>query len=613
MKNYMKYPIIPIAFFYVNGIFFSELFFKQFSYKFALFFLFLLFLPFLFFFFFFNKKVLSSRLNKIYSLLIFCLFFFLGIYSYENFKDENKIIPQQYHYGVLTINEVLKSNKFQNRYYGAFLTSDGLNQKILLYQSPNSSNFDVGERIKVALFIEKISSSKNPTSFDYSKYLSNKNIFISANLPQQYLVLKPAQGVYFQLMKFRKKLMSSFDIQNFTPEVKGVVYALLFGQRADLSEKVTTDYRNAGVMHILAISGLHIGILYWMINLILRSFIRSSNIRFVVVISILCCFAVISGLSGSVVRAVLMFFIVGLGLMFQRKTNTINVLVLSMFAILIINPNFLFDIGFQLSYLAVFSIVYLYPLIQNKFKSRYIVLNYFLELIGISLVAQLGILPLTIYYFGQVPLLFLLGNLIVIPILTFVLIGLVFLLILNFVSKDLAVFFGKLIQYLIEFANYYISIIASKKDFLLTDIKLSLFQCIAFLGVVFFSAFAIKKYSFSKIVSIGLLFITLQFSYIYQDFRSQDVTKFQMFYDYNAVTLFASKNKSMLILSSDSLVKQKRYILEAIKENAIQNTEVIYITNYFNFCFDWFSFFANSKFCIERSSCFFWKINSIFN
>lgn len=581
MKNYVKYPIIPIAFFYVNGIFFSNQLVEIFSIQ--LMWIFLLVVTFIFIFILFLFKFRQKYLlpKAFATLNVFLLFFLVGCVSYQSSKFENKLVIGNQYLGVITINEVLRPNEFQNRYFGDFKTDSGIQQKILIYQNIKKPHLKIGDRLLTNVLINAISDAKNPYQFNYAKYLANKNIFVQTKLSDVYTNLESATGLYYQLLYFRTYLMKSFDIQHFSKEVKGVVYALLFGQRADLSEKVQADYRNAGVMHILAISGMHIGILYWIINLIFSSFIRSKNYRFFVVISILICFAVISGLSGSVIRAVLMFFIAGSGVFLNRKTSTTNVLVLSMLLILIVNPNFLFDIGFQMSYLAVFSIVYIYPLIQNKIKSRYLFFNYFYELLGISLVAQLGILPLTVYYFGQIPLLFLMGNLIVIPVLTVVLIALVFLLILNFIWKYLAVILGDFVSMLINFSNTAIAFIGSNKAFILSDIKLNLLQCLLFLAIIFLSAYTLKKVSYLKCISVLSLVLILQLTYLFDLYKAKSNNQLQMMYDYNHLAVLKITNQKMLVFGSDSLILQKKYISDLKKEHKIDKIDFILVQNFF--------------------------------
>ena len=580
MKNFMKYPIIPITFFYVNGIFFSNQVLNVFSLDLILGFSVFFLLQFLVSFFYSRFKILSNYLKVVSTLCIYFLFFLIGIITFQINKTQNKIITSEYHLGVLTIDEVLKPNAFQNRYLANFFTTNNIQQRILIYQNKEVEVLKVGNRIQVPLFIENVPNAKNPHQFDYSQYLANKQIFIQAKLPEKYTVLQPADGSRYKLLYFRETLMNSFKGHHFSPEVNGVVNALLFGQRTDLSEKIQTDYRNAGVMHILAISGMHIGILYWIINLIFSSFIRSKNVRFITVILILACFAIITGLSGSVVRAVLMFTIVGSGMMFKRKTDTTNVLALSMLLILIINPSFLFDIGFQLSYLAVFSIVYLYPIIRPYFQSKYLIVKYFLELIGISIVAQIGILPLAVYYFGQIPLLFLLGNLIVIPILTFVLIALVFLLILNFVWLPLSVFLGQFIAILIHFTNNSIAFIASQTHFIITNIKLNGIQCVLFLGLIFMIGFAIKQYSYRKLISILVIIFGLQISYFFEASKIKSVNELQVLYDYNALVISKSENQKMVVFTSDSLILTKNFISTLQIENEIKEVDLNPFKNY---------------------------------
>nr|WP_297306794.1 ComEC/Rec2 family competence protein [uncultured Flavobacterium sp.] len=573
----MRYPIIPIAFFYVNGIFFSNQIIEVFSIELIWCFITFFFLILISFQFTFLKK----RINPFLETLCFLfLFFFVGISSFQNVRTENKIPVNEFQYGVITINEVLKSNSYQNRYFANFVSTTNIEQKILLYQAKDSLKLKVGDQLAVTIFVETIPIAKNPYQFDYANYLKNKQIFIQAKLPENYLPLARSENLKFQLLYFRETLMNSFKIHHFTPEVNGVVNALLFGQRADLSEKIQTDYRNAGVMHILAISGMHIGILYWIINLILKSFIRPKNIRFITVIVILSCFAVITGLSGSVVRAVLMFTIVGSGLVFKRKSETTNVLALSMLLILIFNPYYIFDVGFQLSYMAVFSIVYLYPIIRPYFQSKYLVLNYFTELIKISIVAQLGILPLTVYYFAQIPLLFLLGNLIVIPILTVVLIGLVFVLILNFIWKDLSILIGKVLALLIDVVNEAMAFISSKDSFLLSNIKLDGITCVLLILIIFGIAYTIKKFSYNKLLAVFILIFVLQINNFVQ--LNEIKNKYEKFvlYDYQSLIFAISHKQNLFVYSDDSLILRKPILKDIIRENEINNIDFKYIENY---------------------------------
>lgn len=577
MKSYMRYPIIPIAFFYVNGIFFSDQILNSIPIS-----LIWIFIGFIFFILilFQTSFLKQQKVASMTTFLYLILFFFVGIVSFQNVKVENKIPTNEYQFGVVTINEVLKSNTYQNRYFANFVTQDYSTQKILIYQKKEFQKLQVGDQLATTVFVEAVPEAKNPYQFNYADYLKNKQIFIQAQIPENFISLPKADDLKFKLLYFRETLMQSFQFHHFSPEVNGVINALLFGQRADLSEKVQADYRNAGVMHILAISGMHIGILYWIINLVLKWFIRSKNVRFITVILILTCFAIITGLSGSVVRAVLMFAIVGSGMVFNRKTETTNVLALSMMVILIFNPYYIFDVGFQLSYLAVFSIVYLYPIIRPFFQSKYLVLNYFTELSKISIVAQLGILPLTVYYFGQIPLLFLLGNLIVIPILTVVLIGLVFDLILNFLWKDLALLIGNVLAFLIDVVNQAMAFISSKDSFLLTNIKLDGITCVLLLILIFTIAYTIKKLTYNKLAAVFILIFVLQIHnfILLNELNNKDEKL--MFYDYHSTTFIHSKNKRMIVFSDDSLVFEKSFLRDVIREHEIENIDFTEISNY---------------------------------
>lgn len=153
-----------------------------------------------------------------------------------------------------------------------------------------------------------------------------------------------------------------------------VIKALLLGQRQDISKGLLTDYQNAGAIHILAVSGLHVGILLLILTFILRPIDRFKNGKYIKAIGIivfLWMFAFIAGLSASVVRAVTMFSFIAIGQSFQKKTLIEFSLITSMLFLLLVKPMFLFDVGFQLSYLAVFGIIWVQPKLDSLYVPKY--------------------------------------------------------------------------------------------------------------------------------------------------------------------------------------------------------------------------------------------------
>ena len=201
----------------------------------------------------------------------------------------------------------------------------------------------------------------------------------------------------------------------------GIIQALLLGQRNSISTETYDNYKDAGAVHILAVSGLHIGILLLLLQFLFRPLEilpKGRTIKLVVIVLLLWCFAFLAGLSASVVRAVTMFSFVAYALYLNRPSNTFNILALSMFFILLLfNPMLLFQVGFQMSYAAVFSIVWIYPMLQRFWTPKNSVLQKIWQLLSVSIAAQLGVLPISLFYFHQFPGLFFISNLLIVPFL----------------------------------------------------------------------------------------------------------------------------------------------------------------------------------------------------
>jgi competence protein ComEC len=369
-------------------------------------------------------------------------------YSHYLHTDETPVIK-----GV--ISERLKPNDYFEKYYFEVKSVDqkAANGKILLSVPKDSvsKHITAGDILIIADTPQPINKSLNPYQFDYSVYMEKQNVFHQLKLEENYIKAGHEESFDYYVNSLRKSLINSFEIHNYSAEVKNIVNALLLGQRQDMDKETTNAYTNAGVIHILAISGLHFATLFVILNMLLHPLRRISKRgrlwQLLLVLGVLWTFAFITGLSASVVRSVVMFSFVGIGQYFNRSSNIFNSIAVSMLVLLLAKPNFLFDVGFQLSYAAVFAIVWLQPLYSRIRTSKYKAVNYLSDTVVISLVAQIGVLPLTLYYFNQFPLLFLLANILVIPLSTLILLIGILVLILNFTIPSVAVLVGQVLEF----------------------------------------------------------------------------------------------------------------------------------------------------------------------
>ena len=254
----------------------------------------------------------------------------------------------------------------------------------------------------------------------------------------------------------------------FKPIELAFIKALLLGQRQDITADVYEDYAKAGAVHILAISGLHIGILLLILQFIMKPLLYFRHGKFVRLLLILCVlwsFAIIAGLSPSVVRAVMMFSMFAIVRGLKRTSNSLNTLAVSAFILLLVRPEFCFDVGFQLSYAAVASIIIVKPVLDKWWRIKHWIGNWFLDLLKVSIAAQIGVLPLSLYYFHQFPGLFFVTNIVVIPCLIVILgLGILMLVLIGIHQPpDLLI---QILSWFIQLMNWFVEWVASKEAFL---------------------------------------------------------------------------------------------------------------------------------------------------
>ena len=296
--------------------------------------------------------------------------------------------------------------------------------RTLLYLEKDSSSvfLRTGDRIVFSPELSGIENKGNPEEFDYRKYLAYNMIFSSDYLAGDdwRLVDDEAVGFRPKLSRLRMKLVGLLRDFGLSDDELGVMSAMTMGYSDILSDEIRHAYSSAGAMHILAVSGLHVGIIYGIIVFLL-SFIKNDKLnllKVVLTISLIWLYALFTGLSPSVSRASLMFSIMSLGKLQKNNSGSLNAVFASMFILLVINPYNLVNIGFQLSYSAVIGIIILQPKLYAIFEVRNKFLDWIWSLTTVSVAAQLATMPLCFYYFHQFSNYFLLTNYVMIPIST---------------------------------------------------------------------------------------------------------------------------------------------------------------------------------------------------
>jgi competence protein ComEC len=285
--------------------------------------------------------------------------------------------------------------------------------------------------------------------------------------------------------------------------------ALLTGQRNYIDQETYNIFISTGIIHTLAVSGLHVGIIYMFLLVLLKPLHRygwSKKLSLIIKMAALLFFAFLTGLSASVMRATLMFLIMIAGKILNRNSPVLNSVFLSAFLLLGINPYLLFEIGFQLSYSAVIGILLFQPLLYNIMHSDYPIVNWIFQLVSVSIAAQLGTLPFSLFYFNQFPTYFLLGNIIAIPYVTISIITGSILIIISpvkFLSWILVLFLEFLSQLFITF----ISFIQSLPYGIIQPVHIDLSQHIILCSLIF-STFIMLYKKNRKIILFILLCIS---------------------------------------------------------------------------------------------------------
>lgn len=301
------------------------------------------------------------------------------------------------------------------------------NALIYVMKDSLSSKLNKGDRLLIYSNITLPENKKEAQKFDYAKYLKRKGISGTGIVYSRnwYVIDNDSViNIKQQALNLRSRLLSYYVKWGFEGDSLAILSALTLGYKEDLSEEIKEAYSVAGVSHVLALSGLHIGLLFILLGSLLKVLGQSQFSRFLRVFIIIVClwaFAFVSGLSASVVRSAIMFTLIAVSGIMGTRPITLNTLAFAAFIMLLYNPSYLYDVGFQLSFIAVASIVIIQPWLYKKISPKGYVLKYIWGTTTVTIAAQLGTAPLIIYYFSSFPVYFLFTNIVVVILVSWIL------------------------------------------------------------------------------------------------------------------------------------------------------------------------------------------------
>ena len=349
--------------------------------------------------------------------------------------------------------------------------------KIIVYLQKDSSGtmppLSYGSQVIFKKPLQLIRNAGNPGGFDYQRYCAFHGLYYQIFLkPSEYDITDKKVINSFRQMLFDLQQWVLQSFRKFIPgnTEAGVAEALLIGYRNDLDTDLVQSYSNTGVVHIIAISGMHLGLIYFLLVQLFKPFDKKRSvvyIRAVTIISLLWIFSLLTGAAPSIVRSAIMFTFLVLGETQKRKASIYNNLASSALLILLFDPFALWDVGFQLSYAAVLSIAIFATPISNLWYHKNKWVRKFWQLNAVTLAAQILTYPIVAYHFHQFPNLFLFTNIVAVPLSSIILYGLILLLAVSWIPM-VAVGVGFVVKWCIWTMNTFITQV-SKLSFALID------------------------------------------------------------------------------------------------------------------------------------------------
>ena len=551
-----------------------------------------------------QKIAANYRLRWLFGLVTNILFIFLGFLQTSQHTQITKSSHFSHHlsdssFVMVQINEppIEKEKSYKAElkvlqiYHGE--KRQEVKGKTIAYFKKDStvSQLKYGDWLLLNAKFQAIAPPPNPHQFDYKAYLSYQNIYHQVYLkPSDWTQLPYNQtstpydfvaNFYNFIYEMRSFLLHTINQHIDGDKQKAVASALLLGYKQLLEDDLVAIYSHTGAMHVLAVSGLHVGIIAGFIGFLLNFLDKRGNkgrrLKVILMLLFIWIFAFVTGMPPSVMRASLMFSFWIIALNKRHYINTYNIIATSAFFLLLSNPFLIKQVGFQLSYMAVIFIIWLQPKIYKSFSVKNKILDYFWALTAVSIAAQLGTLGLSLYYFNQFPVYFLLSNMIVIPAAGLILsIGVILFIVASIgllipPFSYLAAFVGYLLDWLIWFQNwllFYINAlpISSIKGLSISDLQFFLIYAIIVSGAYFF----IHKQIRYLHIALASLIAFAGLNAVYQ-YDIQTQKGIYVYHLNNATAIDFLNGKQSVIIADSCFYNNEKLALFNVQQNHTQS------------------------------------------
>jgi competence protein ComEC len=389
------------------------------------------------------------------------------------------------------------------------------NERILVYwrNDMDGAALKSGDRIVIRNDLLPIENIKGLPDFDYKKYCQLRHIYSQVFLKKtNFLAIDSENKHAFSrsLDLIRKKFLSIIKYRIPDKSAYGFMEALMVGFTDDLNPDLLKTYADSGVIHIIAISGLHLALIFHLLSQIFSPLPKNKSLQWIklfLILTILWGYSLLSGASPSVIRSAMMFSFVLFSRNILREVSVFNTLSGSAFLLLCFDPSWIWDTGFQLSYAAVLSLCLFSSTINKLFLFKNKALIHAWDACSVSLAAQILTTPISIFYFHQFPCYFLLANLLAVPLSSLILIGGIVLCLFSF-AAPIARLLGIILGMIIQFLNAIVSYISGLPGAVWKDLSITLYEMVI-LYIIIFSIYRIISSRKKSWVFICLGLITL--------------------------------------------------------------------------------------------------------
>ena len=566
-----KQPLLLMLLCYVLGIFFCDLIPTSihqtvFLMSFALVFTMLS---------FFKVKILKELKN--YSLGF--LFFSVGVFSHywhskkseiPNFQGKQTVVFQ--------INKKLNSNK-KYRKYEVLAKAEGNEINAILYVPKEEKQLDFKNYYQTKVYINKVESPKNDFQFDYAKYLARKGIYYQSFATDEILEApKKTLTISEKIRQERLEILNTIDGSKLPKREREFLKGIILADRTEMDAEMVSDFSKSGLVHFLAISGTHLAIIFWLILYLLKPIFPAKFRKIPIVLSLLFIwsFTIFIDYGSSVVRSCLMITAYYSFVLLQRKPDLLHAMAIAGFAILIFDTHQVFDVGFQLSFVAVFGIFWLNtPILKNLPRPKNKIQDFLFNVVSMSLAAQIATLPLVIFYFHQYSFLSIVANVIIVPFSEIIIIFSLLMTVLFAFKLEfswLSFIYEKLVDFLLKSIHFF----ADQDWFFIKNIPLNWGELIILFVVIFLlrGLFLHQSKTMLRFLGIALLFFMVR---IIVDFYQFKKTETLVVENFNQKTIIQKEgNRAIFGVDKKSNNEMlKRFIIEPyITSRRIERYEI---------------------------------------